>query len=67
MTTGKTRKIHLCPVANLGLGMGPKNIAARCRYVEYDRRMGLALGTTLPSASPMQIIPTGGWAVEYLK
>lgn len=68
MTTGKTRKIHLCPVANLGLGMGPKNVGGSgVDMSSTTGGMGLALGTTLPGGPRMQIIPTGGLGVEYLK
>lgn len=68
MTTGKAKKIHLCPVANLGLGMGPKNVGGSgVDMSSTTGGMGLDLGTSLPGGPRMQIIPTGGLGVEYLK
>jgi hypothetical protein len=68
MTTGKARKIHLCPVAHLGLGMGPKDVGGSgIDMSSTTGGLGLALGTSLPGGPRMQIIPTGGLGMEYLK
>ena len=68
MTTGKANKIHLCPVANFGIGMGPKDVGGS--GVDMSRTMGgmgVSLGTSLPSGPRMQIVPTGGLGLAYLK
>jgi hypothetical protein len=68
MTTGKANKIHLCPVANFGFGMGPKNVGGS--GVDMSRTMGgmgVAVGTSLPGSPRMQIVPTGGLGLAYLK
>jgi outer membrane protein with beta-barrel domain len=68
MTAGKAKKIHLCPVANFGLGMGPKDVGGSGVDMSTTTGgMGLALGTSLPGGPRMQIIPTGGLGLEYLK
>jgi hypothetical protein len=68
MTAGKARKIHVCPVANFGLGMGPKDVGGSgVDMSSTTGGMGVALGTSLPSGPRMQIIPTGGLGFQYLK
>jgi hypothetical protein len=68
MTAGKAKKIHVCPVANLGLGMGPNDVGGS--GVDMSRTMGgmgVSLGTSLPGGPRMQIVPTGGLDLAYLK
>jgi hypothetical protein len=68
MTAGKAKKIQLCPVANFGFGMGPKDVGGS--GVDMSRTMGgmgLAVGTSLPGGPRMQIVPTGGLGLAYLK
>ena len=68
MTAGKAKKIALCPVANFGFGMGPKNVGGS--GVDMSRTMGgmgVTLGTSLPGSPQMQIVPTGGLGLAYLK
>jgi hypothetical protein len=68
MTAGKAKKIHLCPVANLGLGMGPKDVGGSgVDMSSTTGGIGFALGTSLPGGPRVQIIPTGGLGMEYLK
>jgi hypothetical protein len=68
MTAGRTKKMHVCPVANFGFGMGPKNVGGS--GVDMSRTMGgmgVAVGTSLPGSPKMQIVPTGGLGLAYLK
>jgi len=68
MTAGKAKKIHLCPVANLGLGMGPKDVGGSgVDMSSTTGGAGIAVGTSLPGGPRMQIIPAGGLGVQYLK
>ena len=68
MTAGKANKIQVCPVANFGVGMGPKNVGGS--GVDMSRTMagmGVALSTVLPGSPRMKIVPTGGLGLAYLK
>jgi hypothetical protein len=68
MTAGRTKKIHVCPVMNFGLGMGPKDIGGSGVDMSTTAGgMGVALGTSLPGGPRMQIVPTGGLGLAYLK
>jgi hypothetical protein len=68
MTTGKANKIHLCPVANFGIGMGPKDVGGSgVDMSTMTGGMGLSLGTSLPGGPRMQIVPAGGLGLAYLK
>jgi hypothetical protein len=68
MTAGRTKKVHVCPVANLGLGMGPNDIGGSNQDISRTAGgMGVALGTSLPGGPRMQIVPTGGLGLAYLK
>jgi hypothetical protein len=68
MTAGRTKKMHVCPVANFGVGMGPHNVGGS--GVNMSRTiggMGVAVGTSLPGGPRVQIVPTGGLGLAYLK
>jgi outer membrane protein with beta-barrel domain len=68
MTVGPTKKIHLCPVASLGLGMGPKDVGGSgVDFSSQNFGFGVALGTSLPGGPRMQVVPTGGLGLAYLK
>ena len=68
MTVGPTKKVHLCPVANFGLGMGPNDVGGSGVDISSQNfGFGVALGTSLPGGPRMQIVPTGGLGLAYLK
>jgi hypothetical protein len=68
MTAGRAKKVHVCPVANFGLGMGPNDIGGSgVDMSTMAGGAGVALGTSLPGGPRMQIVPTGGLGLAYLK
>jgi hypothetical protein len=68
MRVGASKKMHLCPVASFGLGMGPKDIfGSGVDMSTQNLGFGVALGTSLPGGPRMEIVPTGGLSLAYLK
>jgi hypothetical protein len=68
MTAGRTKKMHVCPVVNFGLGMGPHDVGGGNQDISRTvGGMGVALGTSLPGGPRVQIVPTGGLGLAYLK
>jgi hypothetical protein len=69
MVVGQSRKFHLCPVANFGIGMGPKDVGGGggVDMSSQTGGLGIALGTSLPGGSNMRIVPAGGLGIQYLK
>jgi hypothetical protein len=68
MTAGRAKKVHVCPVANFGLGMGPNDIQGSGVDMSTTAAgAGVAIGTSLPGGPRMQIVPTGGLGLAYLK
>jgi hypothetical protein len=67
MKLGRTGKLNLCPVARLGLGMGPDDEAAELNSSQTDVHFGFALGTEMGSTPRMRILPTAGLGLQYNK
>ena len=68
MTAGRAKKVHVCPVANFGLGMGPNDIGGSGIDMSTTSfGAGFAVGSALPGGPRMQIVPTGGLGLAYLK
>lgn len=66
ISVGKTARFHLCPVANLSFGIGPKNTFNS--GVDRSNKMvsaGIALATSLLAGPRLMIIPTLGLAYAY--
>jgi hypothetical protein len=60
--------IQLCPLASLGIALGPKN--AFNSGVDRSRVMasvGLAVATSLPASRRMKIVPSAGISYSYRK
>jgi hypothetical protein len=67
MAVGRTGQFQLCPVARLGLGMGPDDDAANINSSSTDAHFGLALGTSMGANPRMRILPTAGLGLQYSK
>ena len=67
MKLGRAGKMSLCPVARLGLGMGPDDEAADVNSSQTDVHFGFALGTEMGSTPRMRILPTAGLGLQYNK
>jgi hypothetical protein len=68
MTVGKSKQLHLCPVASFGLSMGPKDIAGS--GVDLSGRsaaFGLALGTEMGKNPRMRFVPAAGLSLAFAK
>jgi hypothetical protein len=55
---------QICPVAAVGLGNGPDTDGMGVNGSTRWATVGLSLGTAI-SASRMQVVPTGGFTLEY--
>jgi hypothetical protein len=63
---GNSARFHLCPVANFGLGLGPKNTFNS--GVDRSSRaasIGIALATSLLAAPRVKIVPMLGLGYGY--
>lgn len=59
-------RASVCPVASLGLGMGPKDIDATGSDLSNRQgTLGLAVGTTMSASPRMQIVPAAGLGLAY--
>jgi hypothetical protein len=68
MTVGKSKQLHLCPVASLGLSMGPKDIGGSGNDLSgRSAAFGLSLGTEMGANPRMRIIPAAGLSLAYAK
>jgi hypothetical protein len=67
MKLGRTGKMHLCPVAQLALGMGPDDEANDINGSRTQAHFGLALGTEMGANQQLRIIPTAGLGLQYDK
>lgn len=64
MSVGKAAQI--CPVASLGLGMGPKDIdAAGSDLSSRQGTLGVAVGTSMSASPRMQIVPAASLGLAY--
>jgi hypothetical protein len=67
LSMGKAANIHVCPTASLELGMGPDDDALGLNASSRAANLGFSVGTTMGSTPRMQIIPTAGLGLAYLK
>jgi hypothetical protein len=68
MKVGARKKMHLCPVASFSLLMGPNDIfGSGVDMSTQNLAFGFALGTELPGSPKMEIVPTGGLGLAYMK
>jgi hypothetical protein len=67
MKLGRTGKMHLCPVAQLALGMGPDDDANDLNGSRTQASFGVALGTEMGANQQMRILPTAGLGLQYDK
>jgi hypothetical protein len=68
MKVGARKKMHLCPVASFSLLMGPNDVfGSGVDMSTQNLAFGFALGTQLPGSPKMDIIPTGGLGLAYMK
>ena len=67
LSLGKAANIHVCPTASLELGMGPDDDALGINASSRAANVGFSLGTTMGASPRMQIVPSAGLGLAYLK